>query len=536
MTSFTADEIALLARYVSDPNENIFVVSGLTGIIGAVYARYSRSPTGFRETFLREFLNNGNLDPRRADELIERVLVAYGDDSVGELEGTHLSIENISILATKEIEDRRIGGSPIEQSTRYIIYNTKDDNGRFRFFRDPKIMASEFGQRCEDTLNFVFQTYSELVSLLHDYFKKLKPIEDTQYAIRAGDEREYMLSDLSEERDLRAFRLTYKNDIKTKACDVTRVLLPAATLTNIGIFGNGRFFQGLLSHLYTLDAFEMNDIAARAHTALNTVMPRYVKRASRSYYLHSVDENMKDLSNSIFSSVTPDNDEDVVLLDNPKNDKEYMDFLLAVMLYKYSLCPMRQIRSVISKLPDERKIEIFNTYICNRENRRNRPGRALEFGYPLTFDLTLDYGDYRDLERHRILTQERQMLTPDIDFVISDEIDAVGFRGRVNEAVERSAELYNLLKKDFPYEAQYAVLLGFKIRWMVGMNPREAMHMLELRTGKQGHPRYRAMCQSMHNLISQRWPLIGESMSFVDHRSYYWSRAESEAGQRRREK
>src|SRR2546425_1147218 len=114
---FTPEEIETLKAYVTDPTGDVFVIKNLPGIVGAAYARYSRAPGGFRQVFLKEFIKEGQIDAKRASELIERVLVAYGDDSVGELEGAHVSFENISILATKEIEDRRIGGSPIEQST-----------------------------------------------------------------------------------------------------------------------------------------------------------------------------------------------------------------------------------------------------------------------------------------------------------------------------------------------------------------------------------------------------------------------------------
>ncbi len=119
---FTDDQKKILESYVTNIGGDIFAVKNLTGIAGAIYARYSRAKTGFQETLLKEFVKDGSVDLEHVHELIERVLVAYGDDSVGELEGAHVSFENISVLSTKEIEDRRIGGSPIEKSTRYVFF------------------------------------------------------------------------------------------------------------------------------------------------------------------------------------------------------------------------------------------------------------------------------------------------------------------------------------------------------------------------------------------------------------------------------
>ncbi len=532
---FTNEEKEILSKYVSSADDNIFVINGLPGIVGAIFARYSRAKTGFRETFFKEFIKDNNLDSKKADELIERVLIAFGDDSVGELEGTHLALENISNLATKEIEDRRIGGSPIEQSTRYVQYDMKDEQGKFRFLREPNIMSSDFASDYEGTMNLVFERYSNIVSKLKEYFKKVKPIDEAEYAVKKDDKKKYKLNQLTDEIDITAFTITYNIDLKTKACDTSRVLLPAATLTNVGVFGNGRYLQNLLSHLFTLNSFEMNEIAEKGRTALNTVIPRYIARAKRNDYIYENEKNMQLLADSLFKNILIKSSDKVVLLNNPENNSDYNNFLLATMLYKYVSHPMEEIRYFVGAMPYEIKLKIFNTYIGDRKERRNRPGRALEFGYPLTFDIIGDFGIYRDLERHRMLTQDRQKLNVNLGFSIPDEISEIGMKDYVEEAAGKAVDLYNKLKGSFPYEAQYAVLFGFNMRWYMGMNPREAMHMLELRTGPQGHPNYRKVCQEMHSLISKEYPLIGNAMNFVDHNNYYWARGDSEAAQRRKE-
>src|SRR3989338_3782695 len=187
---FSPSDRAKLEQYVTYCDGDIFAVKNLEGIVGAVYARYSRASTGFRETLLKEFVEAGQIDPAKAEALIERVLIAFGDDSVGELEGAHVSFEDISNLATKEIEDRRIGGSPIEKSTRYVLYDQPGPDGRFRYHRDPAVMASEHAAAYAPTMDFIFKTYAELVEPMREYYRGLKPPEAAEYDINGDGKKE----------------------------------------------------------------------------------------------------------------------------------------------------------------------------------------------------------------------------------------------------------------------------------------------------------------------------------------------------------
>lgn len=536
MPQFTPEEIELLKKYVTDPTGNIFAVKNMAGMTGAAYARYSRAKGGFREVLLKEFIKEGNIDPKHADELIARILVAYGDDSVGELEGVHLSFENISNLATKEIEDRRIGGSPIEQSSRYVVYDQKDEQGRFRYLREKKIMESAYAKEYEETLDFIFQTYLDLVPKLTEYFQKLKPVEEAQYDIR-GQGEPIHFKDCKDDAEKTAFNRTFTFDVRTKTCDTLRCLLPAATLTNVGMFGNGRFYQYLLSHLYSSDITEFQEIGKTAQEQLNQLIPQYVRRAQRSEYDAQNRHNMQGLADEFVKSIHMEPVEiSVNLLENPKDENEFRDFVVAQILYAYVNHPLSQLRGIIRKLPDPVKEKIIKMYVGERKTRRDRPGRAFEFGYPLTFDLVLNFGSYRDIHRHRMCTQMRQRLTPYLGFPMPKEIVEAGYEKEALACRDKSMALYETLKKDFPEEAQYVVLFGFNVRWSMGMNDREAMHLLELRTVAQGHPDYRLLCQQMHQKIRERSPWRADLMKFVDYNDYYWSRAESEARQRVKEK
>lgn len=535
MPNFKPEEKDLLAKYVTDTEGDVFAVKGLDGIVGAVYARYSRAPGGFRETLLKEFLATGTVDAAKAQDLIERILIAYGDDSVGELEGTHLSLENISILATKEIEDRRIGGSPIEQSTRYVFYDQRDANGGFRYHRPSEVMASPHAAAYVETMDFIFATYCELIEPMKSFYTERKPFETAEYDVN-GDGVKERYADLAAlpdaEKHQKAFRITYNADIRTKACDSLRALLPIATKTNVGIFGNGRFFQHVLSHCYTSRITEVRDIAAQAQAQLDQVIPRYVKRAKANAYAQAVDTEMAVLAGKLFSGLEPQKQPDVDLVERAVSDD---DLTIAHMLFPYLTLPLQQVITAVQSMDDGSKRRVINAYVGRRQTRRDRPGRALEAGYPYTFDLCTDFGTYKDLERHRMSTQLRQRFTPTIGFAMPADIVTAGFEGRVQACVDRAQLLYQRLTHELPEAASYATLHGSKVRWTLGMNDRALMHMIELRTQPAGHISYREICQAMHKLVAARSPWRAEAMRFADHDSYESARGDSEARQRVKE-
>jgi len=560
MSKYSLEDLELLKKYVTNPEGDIFCVQNLTGLTGAVYARYSRAKGSFKDTLLKEFIKEGQVDINKAEELIQRVLVAYGDDSVGELEGAHLSFENISMLATKEFEERRIGGSPIEQSTRYVFYDEVDEHGNYRYYFDPKIKNSPHDQAYKETMDFIFKTYCDLIEPMKEFYSKLKPVEEAEYDIN-GDGQKEKIKDLTNEKDIKSFKRTYGFDVRTKACDTLRNILPIATKTNVGLFGNGRFYQNILIHLYSSPYGETQDMARQAHQELNKLIPQYVKRAKKNDYLVANHQNTRTLATELFKDIQPETDEAVVLLDkgedtlanliNQKiqsghkltendlrqmNQAEQDNFTVASMLYPYLGHPFRQIRKKVRELPDETKQKIIKTYVGQRGHRRNKPSRAFEMEYSYIFDLVTDWGTYKDLMRHRMNSQLRQQFTPKLGFTMPQDLIEAGYDHLAQKCVDRAIELYDLLVKDFTAEASYATLHGCKTRWLLGMNCREAFHLLELRSTPQGHPLYRQAAQKMHQLISDRCQWRGEIMEFVDHNDYFWSRADSEARQRVKEK
>lgn len=505
-----------LAGYVTSVGGRTFVIHGLPPeLTGGALARYSRAPTGMQLTILNEFLDeNGDPSQKKGSELMDRVLNAFGDDSVGELEGTHVGIEEISQLATKGIEDRRIGGSPIEQSTRYVKYDRKDELGRWRYLRPREIMESGLGDRFEAVNDRAFEVYSNGVTKLIDFFRVEFPRGKFKIGVeRNGERAEACESDLASDEERKAFDNAYKFTIRCAALDVGRCVLPSSTLTHIGLFGNGRFYTGVINYLKSSEIPEERERGFELEAELNKVIPTFIKRNRANPEIAIRNERMRGIARELFRGITPKADK-VTLV--PRAD--YLDEVVTSSIFPYTNLSLTQIGEEVAKMPESKKLEIRDAYIGKRESRRDRSGRGLEAGYPLTFDLVGGFAEYRDLERHRMLTQQRQALTPDLGFILPPEMTVVGLEKDVLEVNDMMTGLNSDLRKaGLETSAQYATLFNHRLRFMLGMNLREFQHLSELRTQVAGHFSYRSMVQEMANTVKQAYPWAEAAFGHVNY-------------------
>jgi len=538
MELFTGEEKRILSPFVTNTDKNVFVLRNLPEVIkGALFSRYSRSTKNLRRLLLDEFIRDPqtgfseivNVDAdkvelkqavQKAQAFYDRVLDGYGDDSVGELGGAHVACELISNLATKYLEDARIGGSPLEKSTRYVWFNQKVD-GEFVFYREPKIMKSKFAKLYLETNNLLFQTYSDMVEPMVKFVEENFPLNDFEF-FDIEKKENVKFERINDEKLKKRASIAYNASVRAKACDVMRVLLPAATLTNVGIFGNGRFFQNLITKLYSQNLAELQELAKQMHEELNYSIPSFVRRASYDNYLAETRENMKKIAQEIINDPIAKS-ESVKLVDYDKTEDE----MIATMLYPYSRQSMEQLLKIVKNLSDKEKEKIITSYMGDRKHRRNRPGRALENIY-YTFDILADFGIYRDLHRHRILTQERQPLTVIHGYTLPDEIIDAGFKKEFVDCMEKARDAYEMIHPEFPEEAQYVVPLAYKVRWYIKFNLREAFHFIELRTSPQGHSSYRKISQLMFREIEKVHPNLAHHMKFVDMNDYSLGRLKSE--------
>ena len=326
----------------------------------------------------------------------------------------------------------------------------------------------------------------------------------------------------------------YRQTIKAKACDALRGILPAATLSNVGIYGTGQAYEMLLLRMRSHPLPEARTYAALMLAELRKVIPSFLKRVDRpdrggawSDYMASTRTAMEDVAARVFPAETPEPRPAVTLVDF---DPDGEDKVLAAMLYASVGLPEDQIIARVRRLSDPERAGIVEAYVGERENRRHRPGRALE-RVSYRFDVLADYGAFRDLQRHRMLTIEWQSLTPDHGYVVPEAVSEAGLTEPFEEAMGRSADLYAALRQSFPEsQAAYAVALSYRVRFVMQMNARELMHVLELRTSPQGHPAYRQICQEMHRLVAEQagHRAIAASMRYVDHATYDLERLEAE--------
>jgi len=528
----TDREKEILAPYLTDVEAKVFSLHNLNPeVIGAALARYSRAPTGFKETVAREFLNpDGTPNEVKGSEMIDRVVNKFGDESVAELAVAPLCIEEISNLMTKIIEDCRIGGSPIEESTRYVLYDQKRD-GRWRYVTPGNIRESGLGEKYVQTLDFIFETYAAMVEPMQGLFRKRLTANDFKIEVERPKGRVMAGADaLQDDNEHKAHRIAYGFTIRSAACDVIRCILPAATQANLGLVGNGRFYSGLISKLLTQDLREAGDLAGKIRDALDSQIPTFIKRAERREYLAAIDRDMRERCTALFAGEKIESSPEVVLLEDRPED--YSINLLASMIFPYVQHSTEQIRRVVRALPEEKRAELFNAYLGDRQSKRDRPGRGFEYGYPINCDIIAGFAEYRDLQRHRMLTQQRQDMGVLLGYSIPEEIREIGMEGPVQECFEKAEGLYNdLLKAGMRQEAQYVSLFNHLIRWNMGMNLRELGHFTELRTQKAGHPKYRRICQTLAKVVLKRHPEMEPILRFVDYNDYDQgiTRAEQEA-------
>jgi thymidylate synthase ThyX len=312
--------------------------------------------------------------------------------------------------------------------------------------------------------------------------------------------------------------------VRAHACDVLRSYLPATTLTNVGLFGVGQAFEYILSKLYSHELSEAKDLAGAMHGELNLLIPSFVKRAQANEYLSGIATTVRSLAHETLNDSPINSGEPVVLVDCDRHAEEKV---IAGLLYSHARLPLRQLRKIALRMNVDERRKVLQEYFSKRRHRRDKPGRAFENAY-YTFDILGNLGLYRDLHRHRILTQERQAFTTVHGYDTPREIEEAGFRREFDECMDAAAKLYEGIYRDMPAEAQYVVPFAYKIRWYMKMNLREAVHLCELRSMPQGHPDYRFIAQEMWRKIQEVHPVLAEVGRFIDWKSYRLGRLQSE--------
>lgn len=557
---FTREEAYFISPFFTNLDKNVFAAKYLPSeVLGALASRYSRSTKGVRRLFFDEYIKpvlepdligsdprsseeaetmrqelisfvdylhkHGGwekvVNSRRARDFFKKWLAAYGDDSIAQMAGAHLFFENISIVATKVLEDFRIGLAPLEKSTRYVLFDQKVD-GRWLYFVEPDLAKSNYARQYLQAMNMLFRRYSDLIEPLSRYLSK-RFLQEKDQTDRA-----------------------YRETIKAKTCDVLRSFLPAATVTNVGFFGVGQSFEYMLTKCFANPLWEVRQLAKAAQKELNQVIPSLVDRASsprgRIYqrYVSSTEKRLDKTSNKILFELDENSqnktsrladarskNNDIKQVDLVEWDVDAEDKIVASILYKYANVGYQEIKDAVSKMTPAQKASIIQKAIAGRKVRQHRLIRAFENTY-YKFDIVINLGAYRDLHRHRMLTQERQRFTTELGFDVPSDLKNAKLEKAYIDAAEAIGRFYRKLKKNYPDQAQYVVMMGHRTRWYQWENLRQLAWEAELRTGPQGHPDYRKIEQEKVKLVKKVHPVLTAALKFVDFKDYDLARRESE--------
>ncbi len=519
---FTADERARLAPYFTSLDGHVFALINLPETVkGALFARYSRSSKSLRRLFLDEFADKvtipsaaaggtalaGDAASARAEKLYARVFNEYGDDSVAQLGGAHIACEYASNILTKVLEWGRLMAY-LEQSTRYVPY-TDQLHGRWRYHVPREVEAGALRDRYVRTMDDAFERYAKWIPSMQAHFERRYP--------RAPGDSEAV----------------HRAAIRAKALDTLRGMLPAATQSNVGIYGTGQAFEALLLRMRASALTEVRACADEILAELRKVIPAFLTRVDQperggrwSGYLAEARQATADIALTL-AGTAPEPRPEVTLTDfDPDGEVK----LVAAALYSVSDLPDDQLLSIARRMTADERLGVLRAYTGNRTNRRHHPGRAFE-RTAYRFDLLTDYGAFRDLQRHRLLTLEWQPLTTRHGFTEPGAIAEASAGDDWNRVMDASADLHEaIVAAGLKRVAPYAVAMAYRVRFYMEMNAREAMHLIELRTAPQGHPAYRRVCQQMHTLIADGagHKAIAAAMQFVDHSEVELERLNSE--------
>ncbi|MDX6691333.1 MAG: hypothetical protein QOG15_2790 [Solirubrobacteraceae bacterium] len=502
--SFSATERTRLQAHVTNLDQPVFALVNLPETVkGALFARYSRYPGTLRQMFLDEFASSlpeagatyDNEEGARASDLYERIFVGYGDDSVAQLGGAHVACEWVSNVLTKVLQRPRLGAY-LEQSTRYIAYDRPiEGSDRFRYYRDP-----ELGLEYEAAMDEIFAIYSAALPRVQAWAADMYPAAPGE----------------SDKAHARA--------IKAKALDLLRGLLPASSLSHMGIFATGQTYEQLILHLLAHPLPEARHYGSMILDAIQAVMPSFVSRVERPdrggewvTYLRTRERAAERWAGRLGLDRAADDDGaggPSVRLVHHEGDE---DLMLAALLFEATAADGRATRLAVRALSEEERAALLADLMGERANRRHRPGRGLE-SLRYRFEIVSDYGAFRDLQRHRMLTCQWQTLTPDLGAGVPGEVDEAGVGDDYRRALDVSQRTYESLLDDGHDRraAMYALCLGYRLRYVLDLNAREAMQLIELRSGREGHPAYRAVAHEMYERIAAVHPAVAAAMTHVD--------------------
>ncbi len=501
-------------------------------LIGALCSRASRATGDLRAIFLKEFLNPF-LEPVRSEKDTEETweeknrygqelhwfieflqehplldifsnprarsfyvtwLAQYGDDSIAQMAGMHIGFASLSQIALKHPEDQRIGLAPIEKSTRYVAFGQKV-GGRYLYYTDPTLSELGLRERYESAMDGLFETYNRLIPKLTAWLMERFPEEKPSV-------------------------------VEKKAFDTMRGLLPMSTLSQVAFFGNGQAFEHFVNRSARHALGEIRWAGQRTKEELSKLAPSFFRRLDdpeKQQFVQEYQEYLAGKGKRMAPFVKDFLGEPSSLIGAAQSTRptvrllEYdplgQEKVIAGMLYSApnNHHSWNEILKKAQGLVMEEKDRIIGAYMKGRSERFQKAGRAFENAY-VRFELVMNNGAWRDIQRHRMMTQHRQLFTCVHGYDVPPEVTEAGLEQEFKDAIRLVEDVFVKIHASNPELAQYATTMAHRIQTVVLKNLRQAFWLIELRSIPEGHPDYRHVAQEEFRHLEKVYPLITKHM------------------------
>ena len=518
------EENYLLKPFFTNLDKSVYAITFLPPeVIGALCSRSSRAKEDLRiillKEFIQPFLKESDKYGKSLNDLIDflnknpvelifsnpkgrefyiKWLAQYGDDSIAQMAGTHLIYQSLSQIAIKHFEDMRVGIAPIEKSTRYVDYSNKIE-GKYRYYTPAEIEKIGMKKEYEETMDYLFQTYTKLYLKYFEFLQKNNP-----------EEKEYL--------------------IRTKALDTVRGVLPLSTLSQVSFFANGASFEYFIARSLNHKLSEIRWASQEAKKELDKVIPSFLRRvedeASKSYrnYLSNRSKRVNKVLEKIkWEKQINKSQRGVKLIEY---DKDGEDKIIAGIIYTELKENFDSILAKVKRLSIKDKKQILEEVLIDRNFRWYKMPRALENSH-LRFEVTMNIASWRDLHRHRMQTQFREKFHIYHGFEVPQELIDLKLDKEYKLAIQKLEKLYIKVEKENKDIAQYCVSFAHLVRFVQYQNVRAFFWESELRTIAQGHPDYRKIEQEKVELVKKVYPLISKYL-LCDMNEYTFARRGSE--------
>ncbi len=502
-------------EYFSNRDRDVFIIN-LPKMIdrGALMSRYSRTAeVDLRKLWDREFSGEEN----KGEHFYELIFLEYGDESISELVTAQVGIQNVSNILSKIIEEGRIGLSYLEKSSRYVYYDNKI-NSKY-LYADPERIGipnnlyEQYIQYCDES----FSDYSKIRKELIVRLKEIYPIENANFKMPNGEK--LMLGKDSETDKI--LTKSYETSIRSRALDEARFILPASTLTNIGISGNARAFAHLLERLKSINSSESIWLYEELLKEMKGIFPKLIDSVESQYgistieYLRKIRNLPIYLKEDYFKDISNDNNELVKIL-NYENDDNAVLSILTSFYFERSEGLYNEIEKNVIAMKAEERRKMIEEISSTRNNRRHKPDRSLEH-VNYTFEVLTNFGAFRELQRHRLLSLQRKLLSTNFGYEIPPTIlNENNLLSIYRSRMEEAKRLYNKLKDIDPFIAQYVVPFGYKYPVIFTSNLREIIYMTELRSTPQAHFDLREISWKIMDKVTEVNPSVRPFFRFVN--------------------